>query len=102
MQNKLLKNKPSNSNPIGVMDSGVGGISVLHHIHSLLPHESLTYVADSQYAPYGSLSPEKITERCFAIADFLIAQNVKALVVACNTATAASIPCHPPDVGRHW
>jgi glutamate racemase len=101
MQNKLLKNKPSNYNPIdsssigckpiGVMDSGVGGISVLHHIHSLLPHESLTYVADSQYAPYGSLSPEKITERCFVIADFLITQDVKALVVACNTATAASI-----------
>jgi glutamate racemase len=57
----------------------------------LLPHERLTYVADSEYAPYGSLSPEKITERCFDIADFLIAQGVKALVVACNTATAASI-----------
>jgi glutamate racemase len=91
MQNKLLKNKPSNTQAIGVMDSGVGGISVLKHIHRLLPHENLTYVADSQYAPYGSLSPEKITERCFDIADFLIAQDVKALVVACNTATAASI-----------
>ena len=96
MHNNLQKNKPSNyrsigCKPIGVMDSGVGGLSVLHHIHRLLPHESLTYVADSQYAPYGSLSPEKITERCFAIADFLITQDVKALVVACNTATAASI-----------
>lgn len=96
MQNKLLKNKPSNlqtvgCRPIGVMDSGVGGLSVLRHIHRLLPHESLTYVADSQYAPYGSLSPEKITERCFAVADFLIAQGIKVLVVACNTATAAAI-----------
>lgn len=101
MHKHLLKNKPSNSsdigsstvasNSIGVMDSGVGGLSVLKHIHRLLPHESLTYVADSEYAPYGSLSPEKITERCFTIADFLIAQDVKALVVACNTATAASI-----------
>ncbi|MBL4899091.1 MAG: glutamate racemase [Colwellia sp.] len=96
MPHRLQKNTPSNSSamagkPIGVMDSGVGGLSVLHHINSLLPHESLTYVADSQYAPYGNLSAEKITERCFMIADFLIAQGVKALVVACNTATAASI-----------
>lgn len=91
MHNHLLKNKPSNNQAIGVMDSGVGGLSVLQHIHRLLPHEHLSYVADSQYAPYGSLSPEKITERCFTIADFLIEQGVKALVVACNTATAASI-----------
>lgn len=96
MPKHLQKNKPSDYNPIyrkpiGVMDSGVGGLSVLHHINSLLAHESLIYVADSQYAPYGSLSSEEITKRCFTIADFLIAQDVKALVVACNTATAASI-----------
>jgi len=94
MHNHLLKNKRVNlvkNQAIGVMDSGVGGLSVLQHIHRLLPYEHLSYVADSQYAPYGSLSPEKITERCFTIADFLIAQGVKALVVACNTATAASI-----------
>ena len=73
------------------MDSGVGGISVLKHIHAILPHENLLYVADSKYAPYGNKTPAEITARCFAIADFLIAQNVKALVVACNTATAAAI-----------
>ncbi|MEE9331807.1 MAG: glutamate racemase [Methylophilaceae bacterium] len=93
MQKHLLKNKPASchSKPIGVMDSGVGGISVLKHIRDILPHESIVYVADSQYAPYGSLTPEEITERCFTIADLLIVQGVKALVVACNTATAASI-----------
>ena len=90
-KSKLSNYSPICCKPIGVMDSGVGGLSVLHHINSLLAHESLTYVADSQYAPYGSLSSEKITERCFTIADFLIAQDVKALVIACNTATAASI-----------
>ncbi len=79
------------SRPIGVLDSGVGGISVLKHIHALLPHENLMYVADSKYAPYGNKTPEEITARCMTIADFLIAQNVKALVVACNTATAAAI-----------
>ena len=73
------------------MDSGVGGISVLKHIHALLPHESLFYVADSLYAPYGNKTAEEITARCMILADFLMLQNVKALVVACNTATAAAI-----------
>jgi glutamate racemase len=79
------------SRPIGVMDSGVGGISVLKHIHALLPHENLMYVADSKYAPYGNKTAEEITNRCMIVADYLIAQDVKALVVACNTATAAAI-----------
>ncbi|PPD10391.1 MAG: glutamate racemase, partial [Methylotenera sp.] len=90
----LSLNKPSilpDNRPIGVFDSGVGGISVLKHIHALLPHEDLLYVADSKYAPYGSRTPAEITARCFEIADFLIAKNAKALVVACNTATAAAI-----------
>lgn len=79
------------SQPIGVFDSGVGGISVLHHIRTALPAENLLYLADSRHAPYGNKSPEFIRERAFALADFLIAQGAKALVVACNTATAAAI-----------
>lgn len=79
------------NNPIGVLDSGVGGISVLKHIHTLLPNERLLYVADSKYAPYGNKTAEQIQSRCFEIADFLIEKEVKALVVACNTATAAAI-----------
>lgn len=78
-------------NPIGVFDSGVGGLSVLRHIHALLPHEQLIYVADSLHAPYGNKSPEEITERCLALTDFLLAHGAKAIVVACNTATAAAI-----------
>lgn len=77
--------------PVAVFDSGVGGISVLQHIHTLLPSEQLLYVADSQYAPYGNKSPAEIQARCVAISDFLIANNAKAIVVACNTATAAAI-----------
>lgn len=73
------------------MDSGVGGISVLKHIRALLPFEHLMYVADSKYAPYGNKTAEEITARCMVVADYLIAQDVKALVVACNTATAAAI-----------
>lgn len=87
----MPKNNTMTKNPIGVMDSGVGGISVLKHIHTLLPHEHLIYFADSAHAPYGNKSQEEIKQRCFAVADFLIAQEVKSLVVACNTATAAAI-----------
>lgn len=81
----------SDSRPIGVFDSGVGGISVLKHIHALLPHEDLLYFADSRYAPYGNKTPEFIRERSFFLADFMIEKGAKALVVACNTATAAAI-----------
>lgn len=74
-----------------MFDSGVGGISVLKHIHALLPNEQLLYVADSKHAPYGNKSQSQIQARCYEIADFLIGKNAKALVVACNTATAAAI-----------
>jgi glutamate racemase len=77
--------------PIGVFDSGVGGISVLQHIHALLPNEHLLYVADSKHAPYGNKTPQQIQSRCFEITDFLIQKGAKAIVVACNTATAAAI-----------
>ena len=87
----LNKQPLNNNNPIGVMDSGVGGISALKHIHALLPHEKLFYVADSKYAPYGNKTAEEITARCMILADFLLQKDVKALVIACNTATAAAI-----------
>jgi glutamate racemase len=77
--------------PIGVFDSGVGGLSVLREIRALLPNESLLYVADSGHVPYGEKSPEFIRERCRVLADFLLAQGAKALVVACNTATVAGV-----------
>lgn len=79
------------SGPIGIFDSGVGGLSVLRHIRAQLPDENLIYFADSGYAPYGDKPEEFVIERSFKIADFLLQQNIKALVVACNTATAAAI-----------
>jgi len=79
------------SMPIGIFDSGVGGISVLRHIHALLPHEDLIYLADSKYAPYGNKTAEEIIQRCLILSDDLLQKNVKAIVVACNTATAAAI-----------
>lgn len=77
--------------PIGIFDSGLGGLSVLRHIAAQLPKEHLLYFADSGFAPYGEKSTSWLIERSLAIADFFMQQNVKALVVACNTATAAAI-----------
>ncbi|WUR14546.1 glutamate racemase [[Empedobacter] haloabium] len=77
--------------PIGIFDSGVGGLSVLRHIHAQLPHEHLLYFADSGFAPYGGRSEEWLIARSLAVARFLFDQGAKALVVACNTATVAAI-----------
>jgi glutamate racemase len=77
--------------PVGIFDSGLGGLSVLKHVRAQLPREALIYVADSAHAPYGGKSEADVLARTVAIADFLVGQRVKALVVACNTATAAAI-----------
>ena len=79
------------SKPIAVFDSGVGGISVLRELMRLMPEENYIYFGDSANAPYGSRSTEQIRELTVSAAEALFARNAKALVVACNTATAAAI-----------
>lgn len=75
---------------IGVFDSGVGGLSVLHHIRAAMPDARLIYVADSGHVPYGDKSPAYIEARSLAITNFLISEGAQAIVIACNTATAAA------------
>lgn len=77
--------------PVAVFDSGVGGLSVLSEIRQQLPNESLIYLGDCGHTPYGEKTPEFIIERCLTIAGFFREQGAKALVVACNTATAAGV-----------
>ena len=78
--------------PIGVFDSGVGGLSVLRALRAELPHEQFVYVADSGHAPYGERDDAHVIRRAQAITRYLITNHaIKALVVACNTATAAAI-----------
>jgi glutamate racemase len=78
--------------PIGVFDSGIGGLSVLQALQSALPHEHFVYLADNAHAPYGEKSDLYVRQRTHAIAMHLLEQHkIKALVVACNTATAAAI-----------
>lgn len=81
-----------NQHPIGVFDSGIGGLSVLQSLLTTLPHERFIYLADNGHAPYGEKSDLFVRQRTHAIARHLIEQHhIKALVVACNTATAAAI-----------
>ena len=78
--------------PIGVFDSGVGGLSVLLELQRALPHEHFVYVSDAGHAPYGEKDDRVVLERSQAITGYLRAHHhIKALVVACNTATAAAI-----------
>jgi glutamate racemase len=77
--------------PVGIFDSGLGGLSVLRAVRAQLPDEAILYVADSLYAPYGERDDDFIADRTLAIGEWLVKQGAKALVVACNTATAQSI-----------
>jgi glutamate racemase len=78
--------------PIGVFDSGLGGLTVAHAIMRQLPNESLVYFGDTARVPYGPKSPETVQRYSKEIAAYLIEQGVKAIVVACNTATAHALP----------
>ena len=77
--------------PIGVFDSGVGGLSILQALRAEMPHEHFIYIADSGHAPYGERDAEHVLARSRALVGYLVSRGVKALVIACNTATASAI-----------
>jgi glutamate racemase len=77
--------------PIGVFDSGVGGLTVLHAIYDMLPAEQLIYLGDTARVPYGTKSPESIQRYAAHAADYLVGRGIKLLVVACNTASAVAL-----------
>ena len=78
--------------PIGVFDSGVGGLTVLHELLVALPHEDFLYLGDTARFPYGERSPEELLAFSQEIADELVLRGAKLLVIACNSATAAALP----------
>ncbi|KRL39021.1 glutamate racemase [Liquorilactobacillus uvarum DSM 19971] len=77
--------------PVGVFDSGVGGISVLRNLHQLMPAEDFIFFGDSKNAPYGIKTTEEVKRLSFAIVEHFLRKNVKAIVIACNTATSAAV-----------
>src|SRR5918992_6031613 len=78
--------------PVGVFDSGVGGLTVLHELLVRLPHEDYVYLADSARLPYGSRASAELQAFALEVAEELLARRIKLLVVACNSATAAALP----------
>jgi len=76
--------------PIGIFDSGIGGLTVLKEVINILPHEDIIYLGDTARVPYGIRSHETILKYSFANADFLMNQGIKLLVIACNTASSVS------------
>jgi len=82
----------SNSAPIGVFDSGIGGLTVVREMISQLPNESIIYFGDTARVPYGPKSPDTVLRYSREITSYLKGEGIKALVVACNTATAHALP----------
>ena len=81
----------SSEKPIGVFDSGVGGLTVVAALRQLLPHEDIIYLGDTARVPYGGKSKEMVTRYSMEIADFLFKENAKIVIVACNTASALAV-----------
>ncbi|MBI5191777.1 MAG: glutamate racemase [Nitrospirae bacterium] len=82
----------SPDSPIGVFDSGIGGLTVLKEIKARLPHENIIYFGDTARVPYGIKSGETVTRFSREISEYLVGQGVKMLVVACNTASSVALP----------
>lgn len=86
----LLTQTMDVNNPIGIFDSGIGGLTIAGAINDKLPNEQLIYFGDTQHLPYGDKSAKNIVHYCDKISDFLLERNCKAIVIACNTASATS------------
>src|ERR1035437_4598531 len=92
------------SRPIGVFDSGIGGLTVVKALRSLLPSERIIYLGDTARVPYGSKSPSTVERYSVEIAGMLLERNAKVIVVACNTASSLALPkleqtCPVPVIG---
>src|SRR4029078_914361 len=82
----------SDSRPIGVFDSGIGGLTVVKALRDLLPNENIFYLGDTARVPYGPKSPETVQRYAVELAGMLMGKNAKALVVACNTVSSVALP----------
>src|SRR5438309_8453507 len=84
--------QPNTELPIGIFDSGIGGLTVARQIHRMLPREDLVYLGDTARVPYGTKWPSTVVRFACEDTKFLLQQNVKAVVVACNTVSAWALP----------
>ncbi|MDQ3051789.1 MAG: glutamate racemase [Bacteroidota bacterium] len=91
--------KPGPESPVGIFDSGIGGLTVADAINRLLPAETLIYFGDTAHLPYGDKAPESIRGYSVKIADFLLSQGCKMIVIACNTASSIAYETVKKHVG---
>lgn len=89
MDTTILNNLNKNNNPIGILDSGVGGLTVLNRLMKVLPNENYIYFGDTKNLPYGNKTPKELFKLVTEILDFFESKNVKAVVFGCNTTAAA-------------
>ena len=94
------KSKPGNR-PLGIFDSGIGGLTVANAIHELLPEENLVYFGDTAHLPYGDKSPEAIKKWSVAISDFLMTHDCKMIVIACNSISSVAYDAVKKHIGSN-
>src|SRR4030095_9210240 len=104
MRELNINNNNERTRPIGVFDSGIGGLTVVKELNKLLPNERIIYFGDTARVPYGNKSKETVIHYSLQIAYFLLKKKIKMLVVACNTASSVSLPTlkrhlHIPIIG---
>ena len=88
--------------PIGIFDSGIGGLTVAREITELMPHEKIVYYGDTLHLPYGQKSKQNIINYCSKICDFLIKKKCKAIIIACNTASSIALNNIKNKVGDNY
>lgn len=95
-----LTNSDSTRRPIGVFDSGIGGLTVVNAIRRLLPNESIYYIGDTARVPYGGKSPATVERYSLEIGGMLLDEDCKAIVIACNTASSVAVPAMRKQISR--
>ncbi len=96
----MLRSGIPSSRPLGIFDSGIGGLTVASAIHELMPNETLIYFGDTAHLPYGDKSPEAIRKWSIVICDFLLGLNCKAIIIACNSISSVAYETVKKHVGN--
>ena len=94
-----LRSDPS-SRPLGIFDSGIGGLTVASAVNELMPNETIVYFGDTAHLPYGDKSPESIRKWSVAISDFLLTYNCKMIIIACNSISSTAYDVVKKHVGN--
>ncbi len=97
----MAKKKSDATRPLGIFDSGIGGLTVASAINKLMPHEQIVYFGDTAHLPYGDKSPESIKKWALAISDFLMTYNCKVIVIACNSISSVAYDLIKDHIGNN-